>query len=147
MSCLKRKKLAFILLIPTVFLVLSIVIIPLLANFWISFKPITLSELRPPNLILKENVRGKLLFEGDQAQINYRYRNSSSKYDLRKVKFTDRIPVGLDLISIQSEKPCLIKSKLLTCNLGLVEQKSFGKIILLVSRNNLWKENVDNPKN
>ena len=142
----KEKKLAFILLIPTVFLVLSIVIIPLLANFWISFKPITLSELRPPNLILKENVRGKLLFEGDQAQINYRYRNSSSKYDLRKVKFTDIIPLGLDLISIQSDKPCLIKSKLLTCNLGLVEQKSFGKIILLVSRNNLWKENVDNPK-
>ena len=56
----REKKLAFLLLLPTIFLVLSIVLIPLFANFWISFKPITLSDLRPPKLIIKENVRGKL---------------------------------------------------------------------------------------
>ena len=72
-------------LLPTIFLVLSIVLIPLFANFWISFKPISLSDLRPPKLILKENVRGKLSFNGEIAQIQYRYRNSSTKYDLKNV--------------------------------------------------------------
>ena len=56
----KRKKLAYSLILPTIILVLSIVIIPLLANFWISFKPISLGDLRPPKLILKESVRSKL---------------------------------------------------------------------------------------
>ena len=85
----REKKLAFLLLLPTIFLVLSIVLIPLFANFWISFKPITLSDLRPPKLIIKENVRGKLSFNGEIAQIQYRYRNSSTKYDLKNVILTD----------------------------------------------------------
>ena len=37
----KEKHLAFCLLVPTVFLILSIIIFPLFANFWISFKPIS----------------------------------------------------------------------------------------------------------
>ena len=57
----KERKLAFFLLLPTIFIVLSIVIFPLLANFWISFKPISLGDLRPPKLIIKESLRGKLI--------------------------------------------------------------------------------------
>jgi len=57
---IREKKLAYSLILPTIILVLSIVIIPLLANFWISFKPISLGDLRPPKLILKESVRSKL---------------------------------------------------------------------------------------
>ena len=142
----KEKKLAFLLLLPTIFLVLSIVLIPLFANFWISFKPISLSDLRPPKLILKENVRGKLSFNGEIAQIQYRYRNSSTKYDLKNVILTDLIPKGIDIKSINTNKKCLIKLNKIICDLKNVKAKSYGKIILLVSRNEFWKENRDNPK-
>ena len=88
----KERKLAFFLLFPTIFIVLSIVIFPLLANFWISFKPISLGDLRPPKLIIKENLRGKLINKDKTAEIHYRYRNSSAKYDLNNVIFNDTIP-------------------------------------------------------
>ena len=61
----KEKKLALLLILPTICLVLSIVLIPLIANFWISFKPISLGDLRPPTLIIKENIRGKLSKSGE----------------------------------------------------------------------------------
>ena len=129
----REKKLAFLLLFPTIFLVLSIVLIPLFANFWISFKPITLSDLRPPKLIIKENVIGKLSFNGEIAQIQYRYRNSSTKYDLKNVILTDLIPKGIDIKSITTNKKCLIKQNKIICDLKNVKAKSSGKIILLVS--------------
>ena len=68
---IREKKLAYSLVLPTMILVLSIVIIPLLANFWISFKPISLGDLRPPKLILKENLRSKLSPTNDFAKIQY----------------------------------------------------------------------------
>ena len=78
----REKRLAYSLLFPTIIMVLSIVLIPLFANFWISFKPISLSDLRPPKLILKEKVRGKLTENKNTSEIHYRYRNSSPKYSL-----------------------------------------------------------------
>ena len=142
----REKKLAFLLLLPTIFLVLSIVLIPLFVNFWISFKPISLSDLRPPKLIIKENIRGKLSYKGQIAEIHYRYRNSSPKYDLKDVVFTDLIPKGINIKTIKDNKKCLIKLNKLICDLGDVSAKSFGKVILLVSRNNFWVESRDNPK-
>ena len=87
----KEKRLALILLLPTILIVLSVVIFPLLANFWISFKPISLGDLRPPKLIIKENLRGKLINKDETAEIHYRYRNSSAKYDLNDVIFNDSL--------------------------------------------------------
>ena len=69
---IREKKLAYSLILPTMILVLSIVIIPLLANFWISFKPISLGDLRPPKLILKESVRGNLSPANDFAKIQFK---------------------------------------------------------------------------
>ena len=93
----KERKLAFFLLLPTIFIVLSIVIFPLLANFWISFKPISLGDLRPPKLIIKENLRGNLTGNKEKAEIHYRYRNSSAKYDLQNVIFNDILPKGFTI--------------------------------------------------
>ena len=66
----KERKLAFFLLFPTIFIVLSIVIFPLLANFWISFKPISLGDLRPPKLIIKEKLleNKKIIFQITKIQ-------------------------------------------------------------------------------
>ena len=142
----KEKKLALLLILPTICLVLSIVLIPLIANFWISFKPISLGDLRPPTLIIKENIRGKLSKSGEIAQIHYRYRNSSTKYDLNEVIFTDFIPKGIDIREIKQDTLCSVESNKLICNLGKLKAKSSGKIILEVSRNDSWVNIDDNPK-
>ena len=142
----KEKKLALLLILPTICLVLSIVLIPLIANFWISFKPISLGDLRPPTLIIKENIRGKLSKSGEIAQIHYRYRNSSTKYDLNEVIFTDFI-LSIDIREIKQDTICSVESNKLICNLGKLKAKSSGKIILEVSRNDSWVNIDDNPKN
>ena len=74
----REQRLAYGLLLPTFLLVISIVILPLTANFWISVKPVTLADLRPPTLIVKEQLRGNIEQAGDSAKIQYRFRNSSS---------------------------------------------------------------------
>ena len=114
---IREKKLAYSLVLPTMILVLSIVIIPLLANFWISFKPISLGDLRPPKLILKENMRSKLSPTNDFAKIQYRYRNSSSKYHLNDVTFSDLLPKGITVTSINSKNNCNIENSKLICKL------------------------------
>ena len=50
----REQRLAYGLLLPTFLLVFSIVMLPLIANFWISVKPVTLADLRPPTLIVWE---------------------------------------------------------------------------------------------
>ena len=142
---IREKKLAYSLILPTMILVLSIVIIPLLANFWISFKPISLGDLRPPKLILKESVRSKLSTANDFATIQYRYRNSSSKYELNEVAFSDLIPKGITVTKIKSKHDCKVEKNKLVCNLGKIKPKVFGKIILTIKKNEFWNDD-DNPK-
>ena len=142
---IREKKLAYSLILPTMILVLSIVIIPLLANFWISFKPISLGDLRPPKLILKESVRSKLSPTNDFAKIQYRYRNSSSKYELNEVAFSDLIPKGITVTKIKSKHDCKIEKNKLVCKLGKIKPKAFGKIILTITKNEFWNDD-DNPK-
>ena len=64
----REQRLAYGLLLPTFLLVFSIVMLPLIANFWISVKPITLADLRPPTLIVKEQLRGNIEKVGDTAK-------------------------------------------------------------------------------
>ena len=142
---IREKKLAYSLVLPTMILVLSIVIIPLLANFWISFKPISLGDLRPPKLILKENVRSKLSLTNDFSKIQYRYRNSSSKYQLNDVTISDLLPKGITVTSIKSQHNCNIENDKLFCKLGEIAPKAFGKIVLTITKNEFWNNNV-NPK-
>ena len=63
----QEMRLAYFLVLPTFFLIFSIVLIPLLANFWISLKPINLEDLRAPQLILKHKIRGNLEVSGDKG--------------------------------------------------------------------------------
>ena len=124
----REKRLAYSLLLPTFALVLGIILLPLLANFWISFKPVTLADLRPPQLIVKEQLRGKLAAEGDTARIEYRFRNSSIKYPLGEVSFTDTLPDGIKITGL--DDACWIDETAakLTCELGDLDAKSRGRI-------------------
>ena len=124
----REKRLAYSLLLPTFALVLGVILLPLLANFWISFKPVTLADLRPPQLIVKEQLRGKLAVEGDTARIEYRFRNSSIKYPLGEVSFTDTLPDGIKITGL--DDACWIDETAakLTCELGDLDAKSRGRI-------------------
>ena len=128
----RERRLAYALLMPTFLLVLAVVLLPLLANFWISVKPVTLAELRPPSLILKEQVRGDISATGGEARLEYRYRNSSMKYPLEEVVFTDSLPSGVVVTSL--DPVCSLEADGggdgtgLRCDLGELAGKERGKI-------------------
>ena len=128
----REQRLAYGLLLPTFLLVFSIVLLPLIANFWISVKPITLADLRPPTLIVKEQLRGNIEQAGDSAKIQYRFRNSSVKYPLTSVEFSDHLPNGLFIKNL--DPLCSVfdetqkQKSLLVCDLGKLDPKSRGKI-------------------
>ena len=52
----RERRLAYKLLLPTLLLVTGVVLFPLFANFWISFKPVLLADLRSPELSIREKV-------------------------------------------------------------------------------------------
>tara|TARA_A200000113_G_scaffold148009_1_gene133293 strand:+ start:69 stop:1352 length:1284 start_codon:yes stop_codon:yes gene_type:complete len=138
----REQRLAYGLLLPTFLLVFSIVMLPLIANFWISVKPVTLADLRPPTLIVKEQLRGNIEQAGDSAKIQYRFRNSSIKYPLTSVEFSDNFPSGLfiknlnPLCSVFDETQ---KQKtLLVCDLGKLDPKGRGKIEIEIQANSLF---------
>ena len=112
----KEKKLGLILLLPTILIVLSVVIFPLLANFWISFKTVSLGDLRPPKLIVKERIKGNLSDKNQLAEIQYRYRNSSIKYDNERI--TDE--TGKQLRARTAEGKKVFKKKEISNAIDLV---------------------------
>ena len=88
--------LAYMMLAPTFAIILMIVAGPLLANFWISVKPVQLADLRPPTVLVNERVRGGPEAAGDAATIEYRLRNSSQDKEIRDVILTDEVPDGFN---------------------------------------------------
>jgi len=69
----REAKLAWGLLLPTISMVSLVIILPLIAIFWISVKPVGLADLRAVAPVVKESLRKK----GDDFRIEYRVRNSS----------------------------------------------------------------------
>ena len=112
----KEEQLAWVLLFPTLLIIFSIVILPLISIFWISFKPISLSDLRPPKPIIKERLKGNLEIQGDKGEIHYRIRNSSRDQVINNVKLVDTIPRGLKVFNLDDR--CQINQRKLSCNLG-----------------------------
>ena len=96
----RERSLAYTMLLPTFFIVLSIVIIPLAANFWISFKSVELGDLRAARPMINEQLRPKPKTDGQEVILRYRIRNSSKKEALGDLVFTDEIPDGLSLIRL-----------------------------------------------
>ena len=111
-----EMRLAYSMILPTLLIVLSIVLLPLLANFWISFKPVELGDLRAPTIRANERIRPKPVAAGDQAEISYRLRNSSPSGGFADSQLTDTMPVGLDVAELDNR--CTIEGLNLSCNLG-----------------------------
>ena len=112
----QEARLAWGLLLPTVTSVALIVILPLLAIFWISFKPVSLGDLRPPAPLANERLRGELVQPGDTATIQYRLRTSNAKHSINDVSLSDTIPEGLSFTDLDPR--CNLAGRQLTCDLG-----------------------------
>jgi multiple sugar transport system permease protein len=112
----REARLAWGLLTPTLLSVALVIILPLIAIFWISAKPIGLSDLRPTTPDVYERMRGKVTAAGDKAVIEYRLKNSSREKPIRSVTMTDQWPAGLEVEGLDTR--CAIASGMLSCNLG-----------------------------
>ncbi len=112
----REARLAWGLLFPTIFAVSTVVLLPLLAIFWISFKPVELADLRAPEVVLREDIRGDADHVGATPLIRYRLRNSSQEQPIHDVTFSDRIPEGLSVLELDPR--CRVSDRDLTCDLG-----------------------------
>ncbi|MGR3377075.1 carbohydrate ABC transporter permease [Salipiger abyssi] len=112
----REARLAWGLLFPTLAAVSLVVILPLLAVFWISFKPVGLADLRPPTPIVREDIRGDLEAPGDEATLRYRLRNSSQDQPILGVTLSDAWPEGLDAGELDPR--CAIAERRLSCDFG-----------------------------
>ncbi|MGI9523738.1 MAG: carbohydrate ABC transporter permease [Hyphomicrobiaceae bacterium] len=140
----REMRLAYTMLLPTFVIVFGIVLAPLLANFWISLKPIQLGDLRPPALVVNERLRGRLEAPGDTGRIEYRIRNSSQKEPLRQAQFSDAVPVGLQVDALDDR--CSLAGVLLDCELGVVPPKYRDRIRIEVTATEAYFKNEINPR-
>ena len=124
----REARLAFGLLAPTLISVALVVILPLLAIFWISFKPIGLADLRPTAPVVREQLRGS----GDDLRIEYRVRNSSQDQGIENVVLSDIWP---DDLSLTGDLPgdCTLEGQRLTCRIGAMEGGYNERLILPVT--------------
>ncbi len=89
-----EKRTAYILILPAVFLVFSIILFPIFANVWISFKEVGLKDIRIPEPRAKKIVKS-IKDNPDQLKIIYKLRNSSLILEIRDVKFQDKLPKNI----------------------------------------------------
>jgi len=112
----REARLAWSLLLPTITIVSLVVILPLLAIFWISFKPIGLADLRPVVPVVREDLRNA--GDPDQA-VRYRVQNRSQDEPILNVVFTDKVPSGATLGALPDQ--CELSGSELTCTIGTLE--------------------------
>lgn len=112
----RERFLAYRMLLPTFLIVLSIVLLPLLANFWISFKSVELGDLRAARPMFNEQLKPRPKLADQEVILQYRIRNSSKKEALSDVVFTDVMPEGLIVQKLPDE--CSQNQGTLTCDIG-----------------------------
>ena len=80
--------LAYGMFAPTFLIVLAVVLFPLLANFWISVKPVGLEDLRAATPLVNPRLRGDAEAAGDRLELQYRLRSSSPDQAIAEVVLT-----------------------------------------------------------
>ncbi|MEM1099951.1 MAG: sugar ABC transporter permease [Pseudomonadota bacterium] len=124
----REARLAYGLLAPTLISVSLVVILPLLAIFWISVKPVGLSDLRPTAPVVREALRG----DGADMRIEYRLRNSSQDAVITDVVLTDTLPAGIEIAG-DLPPECAIAERVITCRLETMEGGYNERLIIPVS--------------
>lgn len=123
----REARLAWGLLFPTIAIVSAVVVLPLLAIFWISVKPIGLADLRPPAPVVREALRGS----DDTLRIQYRVRNSSQQEVISGVTLSDVLPVGVEVLS--SDPRCVISNAAIDCDLGDLDGGARDEIEIFIA--------------
>ncbi len=123
----REARLAWGLLFPTIAIVSAVVVLPLLAIFWISFKPIGLADLRPPAPVVREALRGS----GDELRLQYRVRNSSQEEVISGVTITDTLPGSLTVVT--ADPRCSVSGQTLSCDLGTLEGGARDEVEVFVA--------------
>ena len=108
-----EARLAYAFLLPTLIVVFSIVLVPVLTNFWISFKAVELSDLRPPKPIVKIQVSKWPKKQGNPIIFYYRLRNSSQKIPLNNIFIRHQLPVGMQIQ--ETDQRCTFELNELRC--------------------------------
>ncbi len=111
----REARLAWGLLLPTILIVSMVIVLPLLAIFWISVKPVGLADLRSITPVVRESLRAR----DDSYRVEYRIRNSSQTKPINNVSFTDTIPP--DIAVGELPENCEISAASLTCQFGTIE--------------------------
>ena len=137
--------LAYTMILPTILIVLSIVLLPLLANFWISFKPVQLGDLRAPTVISNERLRPAPQAAGDEAEISYRLRNSSQKGVISDIVLVDNLPTGITIAG-DIDGRCALSGSELRCDLGEYEPGQRETLVLPVIAEQAYIDNPENPR-
>ena len=112
-----EKRTAYTLLLPAVF-VFAIVLFPILANVWISFKEVELKDIRIPEPRAKKIIKYSK-DNNSELKIVYKFRNSSLIQDIREVKFSDKFPKNFEPINL--DERCTFKSQKIKCSFGIWE--------------------------
>ena len=110
-----EKRTAYLLILPSVLLVFSIILFPIFSNIWISFKNVELKDLRIPEPRAKKLVKS-INDNPNQIKVIYKLRNSSLTQEITNVKFKDKYPDDIEPISLNNK--CQFTSNLLKCELG-----------------------------
>tara|TARA_B100000945_G_scaffold194793_1_gene156484 strand:+ start:432 stop:1688 length:1257 start_codon:yes stop_codon:yes gene_type:complete len=137
--------LAYAFLLPPLAVVLSIVLVPVLANFWISFKDVELSDLRPPKPIVKLQIIKWPKNKGELLVFNYRLRNSSQKTPLENILIRHQLPNGM--LALITDKRCTFSVNELRCVFDNwpaqyrdnIQQKFIINEAFTISKNNFKK--------
>ena len=91
-----EKRTAYTLVLPAVLLVFAIVLFPIFANVWISFKDIELKDIRIPEPRAKKIVKS-ISENQSELKIIYKLRNSSLIQKIRNVQFQDKFPKNISI--------------------------------------------------
>lgn len=140
----RERRLAYTMLVPTFIIVLGIVLFPLLANFWISFKPVQLGDLRAATPLANEQLRPRPKAADEKVTLRYRIRNSSQKDDITDVVMRDTIPKGL-AVTVNDDR-CKLRNQNLVCEFGTMKAKDRFNLEFETSVSQEYLDNQIRPR-
>lgn len=123
----REARLAWTMLAPTFLIVFAVVALPLVANFWISVKPVELADLNPPQPVISERVKAGAVEAGDSFEIVYTIRNTSPRLPVRDVLLEDAIPDSVRLVlpsTIRDGGYCAVESGAFRCAFDMLEPRA-----------------------
>ena len=137
-----EKRTAYTLLLPAVCLVFTIVLFPIFANIWISFKEVELKDIRIPEPRAKKIVKN-INDNNYELKIIYKLRNSSLIQEIRKVRFSDKLPKNVEPVNL--DQRCVFKSQKIKCSFDTWKagyRENFEIFIKEINNRDIDKKNL-----